>query len=95
MALWECDGCGFTGGEGEVHDHVIKAGTLADGAPKDPEDITCWGGMEVGSQVWTDYHVYGIHPMTHLIGFVQEVVNEVFGPDWEVVTGLPKPKEDE
>ena len=65
--LWECDGGDFVGTWEEVDAHVRSNGKLADGTLKDPQDIVCWGSMQVGGVAWTEFHTKGIHPMTVLM----------------------------
>jgi hypothetical protein len=62
---WECDGidCGFTGTMEEVDRHINEQ--VID-FNDDLTKIRCWGSMEVGSQVWQDYHDRNIHPMVHI-----------------------------
>ena len=61
--LWQCDGCPLIGTEAEIKTHVTENGTLTDGRMKAPEDITCWGGLRVGSPAWESFVFDGVHPM--------------------------------
>jgi hypothetical protein len=65
--IYECDGCGLRGTEEEINDHVQEvSGGL------EPKDVRCWGGMLVGSVTWLEFHIYGKHPMAHVIAFVKK-----------------------
>jgi hypothetical protein len=60
-----------------VEDHIRDVSTYADGTMREPQDVVCWGAMLVGSEIWVDYHVKGIHPMTYVVAMVvKEVCNE-------------------
>jgi hypothetical protein len=75
--LWECDGCGFIGTYDEVDTHIVTVNTLPDGTLKDPSDVTCWGSMKIGSDVWNAYHFDGVHPMVTFVQSVARVYNEL------------------
>jgi hypothetical protein len=72
--MYECDGCGYTGTEEEVGRHVLDNATLPGGQLKDPQDIVCWGAMEVGGPAWVDYHINGIHPMQRVAQQIQNML---------------------
>ena len=72
--LFECDGkkadgtgCGYTGTEEEVVDHVNENAWDEHGKLLPPDLILCWGAMEVGGEAWHKFHFEGIHPMDTII----------------------------
>jgi hypothetical protein len=74
--LWECDGCGYTGTELALEQHVLEVNTLPDNTLRDPADVVCWGSMQIGSVVWREFHINGTHPMNAVMGKVVEAVIE-------------------
>lgn len=66
MTMYACDGGDFTGTLYEVEQHIHQQNQEIHeaGYPADRlRNITCWGAMEIGSQVYLDW-LRGVHPMT-------------------------------
>jgi hypothetical protein len=74
--VWECDGCHIRGTFDEMGDHVESVGQNADGSLKNPEDVTCWGSMKVGSSTWIAYWDKGIHPMQSVLSAIDAAVTD-------------------
>jgi hypothetical protein len=61
MNKYECDGCG----------KVVEL--------EEPPEQSCgcptsWGWMLVGGIAWYEYHDQGIHPMTRIVGEIEELL---------------------
>jgi len=75
--LWQCDGCHIIGIFDVVDEHLETVNRLRDGSLKEPEDVTCWGMMSVGSPSWEAYWGEGVHPMSTLLGQVAKIVKDL------------------
>lgn len=71
--LWECDGCGMLDTYEAVNDHIVRVNRLADGSLRPPQDVVCWGAMQVGSPAWNAWHFEGIHPMRYVMANLRHI----------------------
>jgi hypothetical protein len=74
--VWECDGCHIRGAFDKLDKHIDDVNTLPDGSLKEPQDVTCWGAMQVGSDIWKQYWDHGVHPMVNVMKAVTKVYDD-------------------